>query len=194
MIVVEEGTELKPSWASKTDPEKHPVRFLASVWQQKMKSNFGVVGSMTPKELGQLKALRLHLGDLTRELIEWIVEPVNWWHFCQQVRAESKIHLVLDYPHIGFLLGHRGTALRVMRSKLCNSGAGADLVKRLDQREYEQMKALMLAVYAEGKPERLAKIEAAKTLIEIKKLFIEMMNESTADSTNEIHLGLKDSA
>ncbi len=100
---------LKASWELKTDPEKHPVRFLGSIWQQKMIANFGVAGrSVTPKELGQLKSLRLRLGDLTREVIEWAVEPVNWWHFCQQVRAESKIHLVPDYPHCGFLLGHRG--------------------------------------------------------------------------------------
>jgi hypothetical protein len=144
-----------------------------------MKANFGLGSSMTPKELGQLKALRLHLGDLTREVIEWIVDPVNWWHFCQQVRAELKINLPLpNYPHVGFLLGHRGTALRVMRSKLCNSSTGADFIKRLDQREYEQTKTLLL-VCAAGTPERLAKIEEAKTLTDIQRVFIEIVDEST---------------
>ena len=170
---------MKPSWITKTDPEKHPVRFLASIWQQQMKANFGVAERpMTDKEFGQLKALRLHWGDLTREVVEWVVDPVNWWHFCQQVQAESKIHLVPDYPHVGFLLRHRGTGLRVMRSKLCNSGAGTDFIKRLDQRKYEETKVLLLAVYVEGKPERLAKIEQAKTLIDIQRVFIEM-DEST---------------
>ena len=57
---------------------------------------------MTDKESGQLKALRLHLGDLTREVIEWIVDPVNWWHFCQQIRAESKNHMVTEHPNNRF--------------------------------------------------------------------------------------------
>jgi hypothetical protein len=146
-----------------------------------MKSNFGVAGRpMTNKEFGQLKALRLHLGDLTREVVEWIADPVNWWYFCQQVRAELKINLLLpDYPHVGFLLGHRGTALRVMRSKLSDCSAGTEFIKKLDQKEYDQIKALSLAAYAEGKPERLAKIEAAKTLIEIKKVFNELVDETT---------------
>jgi hypothetical protein len=150
------------------------VRFLASIWQQKLQANFELAPRpMTPKEMGQLKALRLHLGDLTRDVIEWIVDPVNWWHFCQQVRVESKIHQVPDHPHVGFLLGHRGTALRVMRSKLSDSSAGADFVNKLDQRAYERIKRL-LAVYANGKPEGLAKIEAAKTLTDIHKVFNEM--------------------
>jgi len=77
--------------------------------------------------------------------------------------------MVLADPHVGFLLGHRGRALRVMRSKLCNSSGGGDFVKRLDQRDYEQLKALVV-VYAEGKPERLAKIEAATTLADMQKV------------------------
>ena len=173
---------MKPSWVTKTDPEKHPVRFLASIWQQKMKANFGVAERpMTSKEFGQLKALRLHLGDLTREVIEWIVDPVNWWYFCQQVQAESRNHLVTEYPDIGLLLLRKGSALRVMRSKVSNSGAGADFMKRLDQREYEQMKTLLL-VCAAGTPERLAKIGQTKTLTDIQRVFIEIVDESTAAS------------
>ena len=167
---------MQPSWVSKTDPEQHPVRFLASIWEQKMKANFGFERPTTDQERGQLKSLRLHLGDLTREVIEWIVDPVNWWHFCQQVRAESKISNIPDDPHVGFLLRHKGRALRAMRSKLANSSGGVDFIKKQDQRHYEQMKALTL-VYAEGKPERLAKIEAAKTLTAMQHVFVEMMNE-----------------
>jgi len=155
------------------------VRFLASIWQQKMTANFGVFVSMTPKEKGQLTALRLHWGDLTREVIEWIVDPVNWWHFCQQVRAESKNHLVTEYPDIGLLLLRRGSALRVMRSKLSNCSAGAEFIMKLDQKDYEQARALAL-VYAEGKPERLANIEAAKTLADMQKVLNELMEVSAA--------------
>ena len=64
-----------------------------------------------------------------------------------------------------------------MRSKLSNCSAGAEFVKKLDQKQYEQMKALAL-VYAEGKPKRLAKIEKAKTLIELQQVFIELVDES----------------
>ncbi len=173
---------MKPSWALKTDPEKHPVRFLASIWQQKMKSNFGIViNQMTGQEYGQLKTLRKHEGELTRDLIEWVVEPVNWWHFCQRVPVELKITVMLPkYPHVGFLLRYRGIALRAMRAELINSNAGGDFIKKLDQREYERTKAFLLAAYAQGKPERLAKIEGAKTLTDIQKLFIEMTDESAA--------------
>ena len=81
-----------------------------------------------------------------------------------------------------------------MRSQMCNPLTGADFVKKLDQREYERIKTLLLAVYADGKPERLAKIETAKTLTDIHELFIEMTDESTTDSTSEIHPMLKESA
>jgi hypothetical protein len=158
---------LKPSWITKTDLEKHPDRFLASIWQQKMKANFGISVSLNGKEMGQLRNLRHYLGDLTRELIEWVVDPVNWWHFCQQVRAEAKTYFVPPEPHAGFLVLHRGRALRVMRSKLSNGSAGAEFVKKLDQREFDRIKTLLLAAFADGKPERLAKIEAAKTLTDI---------------------------
>jgi hypothetical protein len=145
-----------------------------------MKANFGVAGRpMTNKEFGQLKALRLHLCDLTRDVIEWIVDPVNWWHFCQQVRAESKNHMVTEHPDIGLLLLRRGSALRAMRSKLSNSGAGAELIKKLDQRDYEQARALAL-VYADGKAERLAKIAEAKTLNDMRKVLNELMQLSAA--------------
>ena len=171
---------MKPDWALKRDPEHQPVRFLAGLWEQRMKNNFGVTTQLMPRELGQLKSLRQALGDLTREVIEWILDPVNWWHFCQQVRAESGLHHAPPEPHVGFLLAHNRIGLRVMRSKLRNSIAGADFIQRLDQRRYEQMKVLLLAVYAEGKPERLAKIETAKTLIDIEKVFIELVNETDA--------------
>ena len=82
--------------------------------------------------------------------------------------------------------------MKVMRSKLSNCSAGAEFVKKLDQREYEQIKTLLM-VYAEGKPERLAKIEAATTLGDMQKVLNELIDESAANSTNEIHL-LKDSA
>lgn len=67
-----------------------------------------------------------------------------------------------------------------MRSQLCGSSPDSDFVKKLDQREYERTKTLLLAVYAEGKPERVAKMIAAKTLTEMRLVFIEMVDENTS--------------
>jgi hypothetical protein len=162
---------VKPNWVSKTDPVQHPVRFLASIWQQRMKDNFGIKGmQFTPKEFGQLKCLMKALVDLDRQVIEWMVDPVNWWHFCQQVRIELPVSVIPNRPNVGFLLRYRGIGLRLMHFKLRDSTEWADFVSKLDKRKYEQFKNLLL-VYAMGKPEALAKIEAAQTLPEIEGLF-----------------------
>jgi putative transposase len=58
------------------------------------------------------------------------------------------------------------------------SRADTKFVQKLEHREYDRIKALLLAVYAEGKPERLAKIEAAKTLIDMQRVFMKMVDES----------------
>jgi hypothetical protein len=168
---------LKPDWWLKRDPEHQPVRFLAGIWEERTGTQ------LTPKELGQLKSLRKALGDLTRDVIEWMLNAVNWWHFCQQVRAESGLHHAPDHPHIGFLLRHHGRALKTMRCKLRDSIAPADVCfcTKLDRLRYEQLKALTL-IYAHCIPERLAKIEAAGTLIEIEKVFVELADENTAVS------------
>jgi hypothetical protein len=175
---------VKPDWLLKQDPEKHPVRFLAGVWKQRMATNFGVTGKQfTPKEMGQLKSLRKALGAFSLHVLEWMLVPDNWWHFCQQVRVEAKLYGAPDYPHVGFLLVHFGRGLRIMRWALWNSTATADIsfVQELDGLRYEQMKALAL-VYADGVPEQLAKIEAAKTLTDIQRVFIEIVDESITTS------------
>ncbi|MCU1305402.1 MAG: hypothetical protein JWN45_97 [Acidobacteriaceae bacterium] len=173
---------MKANWESKTDPVHHPVRFLAGVWQQRMKERFGITGvQFTPKEFGQLKRVMNAFGDLSREVIEWMLDPVNWWHFCQQVRSELGIHFVPDYPEVGFLLGYRGVGLNLMYSKLRYSIEWADFINRLEKKKYEQTKNLLL-LYAVGKPGELAKIEAAKTLSEIELLFNEMLDDDAVQS------------
>jgi hypothetical protein len=170
---------LKPSWLAKRDAQKHPVRFLEGLWQQRMRERFGVVqANFTPQQYGQMQCLRTHLGDLTRDVIEWIVEPSNWWLFCQQIRAEQKNHHVSEFPDVGVLLKRRGTALRLIRSSNCS--AGTEFVQKLEQREYDRLKALLLSTYARGKPERSAKIEAAKTLADVQRVFIKFTDEDTA--------------
>jgi hypothetical protein len=173
---------VEPTWITKTDPVHHPVRFLGSIWQQQMKARFGVERPLTPKEYGQLKTLRQRLGELTQPLIEWIVDPVNWWHFCQEVRAGWKTIFVPDYPDIDFLLGRRGVALRVMRAKLSNSSEGAEFVKKVDEREFREIKTLLLAAYVEGDTDKRTKVESAKTLVQMQRTFIELMEASEVDS------------
>src|SRR6188472_3835376 len=96
-----------PHWVLKADPEHYPVRFLAGIWEQRLKANFGIIRTqLADKEMGQMKSLRKALGDLTQHVIEWMLNPVIWWHFCQQVRQQGKLHSVPDYPQIGFLLRH----------------------------------------------------------------------------------------
>jgi len=167
---------VKPNWVNKIDPEKYPIKFLGSVWQKQMKVKFGTERPFANKQWGQLTTLNLRLGDLTQDVIEWIVDPVNWWHFCQAVRAGWKTIFVPDYPHIGVLLERRGVALRVMRSKLSGSTEGAEFIKKLDEKEYQQTKALAL-VYAAGYSHRLAKVEAAKTLTDIQNVLMEMLDD-----------------
>jgi len=74
---------MKPNWESKRDPKHHPVRFLAGLWQQRMKDNFRITVQLIPKEMGQLQSLRKALGDLSPDVVEWMLDPVNWWHFCR---------------------------------------------------------------------------------------------------------------
>lgn len=174
----------KPYWVDKTDPEHYPVRFLASLWQQRMASNFRVaVPPLSSKEWGQLKNLREHLGDLTEHVVRWVLKPENWYGYSQQVRQERRFFRVPDYPDIGFLLAHRNVALKVMRWNLRESTDEQDVLfcRRLDQIRFEQFKSLSL-VFAHGSPEMLGKIAAAKTLTEIQRVFIEIIDEN-AEST-----------
>jgi hypothetical protein len=85
----------------KRDPEHHPTRFLAAIWEQCLAENFGIAGT--------------HVSDKDQEM--------------------------------------------------------------------GQLKTLAL-VYAEGIPERVAKIEAAKTLIELQRAFLDTVDESIGASAS----------
>jgi hypothetical protein len=169
----EEVRELNSEWKLKRDPEHHPVRFFADVWQQRMKANFRVTVAFTSREFGQLRDLRKALGAFTGDVIEWMMNPVNWWHFCQQVRAERGLNRAPDCPHVGFLLTHYRVSLKVMRWELRKSSLDSDVLRRLEQREYERLKTL-LKVYALDTPELLPKIAEATTLIQLQQVFIEV--------------------
>jgi len=61
---------------------------------------------------------------------------------------------------------------------LRKSNPEADIVKRLEHKQYEEIKTLLIAAYAVGRPEWLAKIAGAKTLTEIQQAFIEIVDAS----------------
>jgi hypothetical protein len=169
---------VKPSWVSKTDPVQHPVRFLASIWQQRMKERFGTNAiDFTAKEFGQFKHLVKALGDLNREVVEWMVDPVNWWLFCQQVQSELPVSPIPDRPHVGFLLKYKGVGLRFMHSRLRDASDWADFMSKVEEKKYAQIKNLLWA-YAMSKPEALVEIKAAKTLPEIELLLNEVLDSS----------------
>lgn len=108
---------MKPTWITKTDPKHHPVRFLASIWQQRMKERFGIsIPKFTGKEYGQLKVLIQHLGAQTPLVMDWAIDTVNWWHFCQRARSLHHLKFVPDRPEVGFLLQFRGHALYLMKA------------------------------------------------------------------------------
>lgn len=173
---------MKSEWNEKRHPVHHPVRFLAGIWQQRMKEKCGIAGlELIPKELGQLKSLKKALGDLTQEVIEWIVEPVNWWKFGQYVRADSGPHYAgfeASTPQVGFLLKQWPRAVKLMRTELRNSNPEADFIRKWDERQYQQWKTLLLCAYAEGVPSRLEKIENAKTVTDIQRVFIELVDDA----------------
>ena len=108
---------MQPMWITKTDPEHHPARYMAKVWQSKMKDRFGVVHpEFTPQEYGQLKTLMKHLGKRTPDVIDWSLDDTNWWHFCQRAKASHKLWFVPNHPEIGFLLQFRGHAVKMMNA------------------------------------------------------------------------------
>jgi hypothetical protein len=154
------------------------VRYLAGIWEQRTGTH------LTPKELGQLRDLRKNLGDFTRHVVEWMLDPVHWWRFCQYVQAESRLHTAPAHPHVGFLLKHHGRALNFMRSELRHSTAAADVsfCARLDQLRYNRLKSLVL-VYAAGRPHWLARIDSAQTLTDLGQVFIDIVDEPTPVST-----------
>jgi len=169
---------MRPAWESNRDPEHHAVRFLAGVWEQRTGTQ------LTPKELGQLRDLRKALGDFTRDVIEWMLEPVHWWRFCQQVRAESGLHSAPPYPHVGFLLKHHGRALKHLRVEVHPSTAPAHVsfCMRLDRLRFEQLKTFLLATGA-ATSEWQARVNAAQTLTDLQRVFIDLSDETTAAST-----------
>ena len=168
---------MRSEWKLKSDPEHQPVRFLAGVWEQHTGTR------LTPKELGQLRDLRKALGDFTRDVIEWMLDTGHWWRFCQQVRAESGLHSAPPCPHVGFLLKHHGRALKHLRMALRQSTAPAHVsfCTKLDRLRFEQLKTLML-VYAAGRAEWQARVNAAQTLTDLQRVFIDIVDEDTAAS------------
>ncbi len=171
---------MRPEWQLKRDPERHPVRFLAGLWEQHTGTH------LTPKELGQLRDLRRELGECTHGVVQWMLDSGHWWRFCQHVRTESgSQHSAPPHPHVGFLVKHRNRALKLVRVALNDSTAPADvrLCEQFDVTASEGWRSLLL-VLAAGRPKWQARIDAAQTLIDLQRVFIDidMVDEDGAAS------------
>ena len=88
----------------------------------------------------------MHLYDFTRDVIDWMLDPVNWYRFCQHVQAEARLHHTPPHPQVGFLLKHRTRAVRLMRVELQHSTAAAHVsfCARLDHRDFVAWKSCLL--------------------------------------------------
>ncbi len=166
------------TWKNKTDPQHHPVRFLAALWEERLKDNPRASGAFTAKQYGQLKQFRDTVGDLAQYVVEWVLKPENWWRFSQQVRTEAKLFRVPDSPDVGFLLKHRNRALRIMRCEVRSSTAPNDIqfCATIDQRRIGQWRSLLL-VYAAGDLGLTTRIKAATGVEELERLFHELVDE-----------------
>ena len=167
---------MQPPWVSKTDPEKEPIRFLAKIWQHRTGRQF--TPNELPRRMGQIRDMRKELGDLTQFVIEWLPNPVNCWRFSQQVRAEAKMFSVPPEPDIGFVVWQRNRALNIIRRELRNSTIEADVnfCAKVDKLRFDGNKEFVVT-FSQHSPERLVKAHAAKTLIDIWPLFIEVLDE-----------------
>lgn len=166
-----------PSWKNKTDAQQHPVRYHAAMWEQEQKKNPRMAGrAFSPKQYGQLKQFMDVVGDLAPFVIQWISKAEHWWRVSQQVRAETNQYVVPDNPDLGFLVKHRNRILRIVRNELRNSMKPDDIqfCAAVDQRLMQQLKSLLL-VYAAGTHELIARIEAAKSVEEMERLFIDIV-------------------
>jgi hypothetical protein len=97
------------------------------------------------------------------------------------VRVEAKLYRVPDDPEIGFLVFHRNRALRIIRWELRHSADPADIrfCEEIDRIRLQQLQSLLL-VYAAGHPEQLSKLAAAKTLPDMHRVFMEIIDAQLA--------------
>jgi hypothetical protein len=85
---------------------------LQSFWRQKVAEVTQELQlSMTMKDLGQLKQIRIALGDQTVSVVGYVIE--QWWKFSQQVKAEDGLKSVPTRPQIWFLLKYKGIAFKM---------------------------------------------------------------------------------
>jgi hypothetical protein len=160
----------------KSQKTKHSVPFLAGVWQWRMaRLREGIERPLAGKEFGQLKQLQKYLGDLTWDVIDWVLE--NWWAFSQQAKMDAGLPCAPAEPHIGFLLAHCDVAVNRMVeiAKQTNTVGSAEFLKQVDRLVFDQLKHA-LQEDCEGHPEWLAKIEAATTTEQLSQL----INDSVA--------------
>ena len=66
---------------------------------------------LTPKEFGQLTALKKHLKTETVDVVNWVLD--NWSRFSEEA-IRGGPYTAPSTPHIGFFLKHHYVALLMM--------------------------------------------------------------------------------
>jgi hypothetical protein len=107
-----EEKEMKTVEVPQQKSESQSVPALAILWQSRMKMSLGGGQKpLTPREFGQLKLLRIRLGDVTSEVVDWAMN--NWGPFATKATADAGTGSWPAHPHIGFLLAHHAVALEL---------------------------------------------------------------------------------
>jgi hypothetical protein len=168
----------------KRDPELHPVRFIAGLWEQRTGSH------LTSKELGQLRDPRKALGDVTLPVLEWMADSTNWWYSCQHVRAAARLHSTPPFPHVGFLLSQRQRALTFVRARVAESTIPmhVEFCRTLDRVRFDNWKTLLI-VFSAGRPAWLPDIEAADSIPAPQRIFIGIADADAGRSPQDDEVG-----
>jgi hypothetical protein len=98
-------------------PEGPSMPVIVQLWQScAPRAVGGAAKHLTPRELGQLKALRTRLGVFTAPTILWTTQ--NWPAFSEFVISDQDLSGAPGIPHIGFLLAHHYSAIEQMEKEV----------------------------------------------------------------------------
>jgi hypothetical protein len=112
------------------------VPILANIWRSNVEMLSGDAAKpFTPRQFGQLKQLRKHLGALTNDVICWSIR--NWPLLCLRVRELNDLPSASLDPHIGFMLAHYADAVSLMytqaKNKVVKSAADIHFIAEMDK-------------------------------------------------------------
>jgi hypothetical protein len=89
---------------------------LGAFWQQRRALvQGGYQKPLTGKEMAQLKQLHTQLGELTRPVIDYVMN--HWTAFASRAGVAAGCTYPAD-PHIGFLLKHHAVAVNLLQPEV----------------------------------------------------------------------------